>query len=134
MARGACNCGAVAFAINCDLRDVYVCHCSICRRATGSGGIAVVVVANENFTWTQGTDQLQTWRKPGHDWLTSFCRQCGSPLPAANDDTRTFIPVGLLSEGADNLRVAHHLFVGSKPNWTVIGDDGKQHSEGFSAD
>lgn len=133
MAKGECNCGAVAFEVTCPLRDVYVCHCSICRRATGSGGIAVVVVANDDFTWTRGNEHLQTWHKPGHDWLTCFCRQCGSPLPGANDDTHTFIPVGLLSSGAENLKVAHHLFVDSKPAWTKIADDGKQHREGLGS-
>jgi hypothetical protein len=44
MTRGECNCGAVQFEIDADLTDVFVCHCSICRRSTGSNGIAVVVV------------------------------------------------------------------------------------------
>ncbi|MDH3906377.1 MAG: hypothetical protein OEV16_12075 [Gammaproteobacteria bacterium] len=46
MANGACNRGAVALEIGRDLSGVIVCHCSICRRATGSNGIAVVVVDN----------------------------------------------------------------------------------------
>jgi hypothetical protein len=40
MARGECNCGAVAFEADADLSGVFVCHCSICRRSTGNNGIA----------------------------------------------------------------------------------------------
>jgi len=38
---------------------------------------------------------------------------------------------GCISEGAECLRVQHHLFVGSKADWDVIGDDGAQHVEGL---
>lgn len=131
MARGECNCGAVAFEVDADLTDVYVCHCSICRRATGSGGIAVVVVDNRAFRWTRGKDRIATWRKPGVDWQTWFCQECGSPVPGANDPSRMFVPVGLLTSGAEALRVAHHLFVDSKAAWEVIGDEGVRHAEGL---
>ena len=42
MITGACNCGAVQFEIDAALSGVFVCHCSICRRSTGSNGIATV--------------------------------------------------------------------------------------------
>ena len=127
MIRGECNCGAVSFAVDTSVADVYVCHCSICRRSTGSSGIAVSIVSSAQFRWTQGQEHIRTWHKPGHDWETSFCMTCGSPLPGKNDDSNKYIPVSLLSEGAHDLRVAHHIFVGSKADWEEIGDSGKQH-------
>lgn len=51
IATGSCNCGSVKFGINTEISDVYVCHCSICRKSTGSGGIAVTIVRNGNFSW-----------------------------------------------------------------------------------
>lgn len=131
MAQGQCNCGAVAFEIDAELSDVFVCHCSICTRSTGSNGIAVVLVDNGAFRWTRGEAEVSTWKKPDADWQTWFCRICGSPLPGANDDSRTFVPAGLLTSGAEALRVAHHVWVGSKAVWDEIGDSGRQHLEGF---
>jgi hypothetical protein len=131
MARGECNCGAVAFEIDCDLSGVFVCHCSICRRATGSNGIAVVVIDNDALRWIRGEELITTWRKPDSDWQTWFCRVCGSPLPGINDETRMFVPAGLISEGGESLRVIHHIWVGSKAVWDEIGDSGKQHLEAF---
>lgn len=133
MAKGECNCGAVAFEIDDRISDVFVCHCSICRRSTGSNGIAVLVVANDAFRWTRGEDHIQAWQKPDSDWHCWFCRTCGSPLPGVNGDSTTFIPAGLISEGGESLKVAHHIFVNSKAVWDQIGDSGKQHAEAFKA-
>lgn len=131
MAHGECNCGAVAFEISCDLSDIFVCHCSICRRFTGSNGIAVVVVVNDAFRWIRGYERITTWKKPNADWHSWFCRICGSPLPAPNDESRMFVPVGLIIQGGENLRVAHHVWVGSKADWDEIGDSGQHHPEAF---
>jgi hypothetical protein len=131
MARGECNCGAVAFEIRTDLSGVFVCHCSICRRSTGSNGIAVVVVDNAAFRWVRGEDRIATWKKPGADWQKWFCRVCGSPLPGANDESRMFVPAGLITEGGDALRVVHHVWVDSKAGWDEIGDSGKRHAGAF---
>ncbi len=131
MAEGQCNCGAVAFEVNAELSDVFVCHCSICRRFTGSNGIAVLVVGNESFRWTRGEEQVATWKKPGADWQCWFCRICGSALPGANDPATTFIPAGLISAGGESLKVTHHIWVDSRAGWDEIADSGRQHPEAF---
>ncbi len=131
MPRGECNCGAVAFEVSAAISDVFVCHCSICRRYTGSNGIAVVIVENDEFRWVRGQEKIANWQKPHADWQARFCQVCGSPLPGANDESRMFVPAGLISEGGADLRVAHHVWVGSKAAWDEIGDSGKQHSKAF---
>lgn len=131
MAYGECNCGAVAFQLGGDLAGVYVCHCSICRRFTGSNGIAVVLVDNDAFRWIRGEEHIATWKKPNADWQAWFCRICGSSLPGSNDETRMFVPAGLISEGGEGLRVIHHVWVDSKADWDAIGDAGQQHPNAF---
>lgn len=132
MISGKCNCGTVAFELSTDPSGVFVCHCSICRAATGSNGIAVVIVDNDQFQWMQGEKQITSWKKPGSDWGTCFCSVCGSPLPGANDDQRMFIPAGLLAaDERQALKVIHHIWVGSKADWDEIGDSGKQHHGAF---
>jgi hypothetical protein len=133
MARGECNCGAVQFEIDADLSSVFVCHCSICRRSTGSSGIAVVLVPCDRFRWVRGQEHVATWQKPNTSWQTWFCRVCGSRVPGENDPTRMFVPAGCITDGGDALKVAHHIWVGSKAVWDEIGDDGRQHAEAFRA-
>jgi len=128
---GSCNCGNVAFEVFTDLSDVYVCHCSLCRKSTGGSGIAVSVISSDHFKWLKGERFVSHWRKPNHDWETSFCTVCGSPLPGKNDDEHVYLPVSLLDSGDIELTVKHHLFVGSKAPWEEIGDDGVQHEAGY---
>jgi hypothetical protein len=127
MIAGACNCGAVGFEAQIAGVDVYVCHCSICRRATGTNGMAVVIAANRSFRWIRGEAEISTWKKPDADWQRWFCRICGSTLPGHNDPERMFIPAGLITRGGEALRVRHHIFVGSKAPWDEIGDQGQRH-------
>ena len=131
MVEGECNCGAVAFKAEASILDVYICHCSICRKSTGSSGIAVAIVENDQFDWLKGQEYITRWQKPGHDWHTYFCAICGSSLPGPNDSQRMYLPVGSLTTGHENLRVAHHIYVGSKASWDEIGDSGKQHKGAF---
>jgi len=134
MASGECNCGAVRYEAEGDPWGVFVCHCSICRRSTGSSGIAVVLVPKDSFRWLAGEQHIATWRKPDTDWQTWFCSICGSPVPGENDPTRMFIPAGSITEGGEALRVLHHVWVGSKAAWDEIGDAGKQHIEAFQGE
>ncbi len=131
MLTGQCNCGTVRFEVDAEPAGIYVCHCSICRRSTGSNGIAVIVVPNESFHWTGGEGNVVKWAKPGSSWETWFCRTCGSRVPGQNDASRMFVPAGLLSEPVDGLEVIHHIWVGSKASWDEIGDDGRQHLEAY---
>jgi hypothetical protein len=124
---GQCNCGSVRFKILAEPSGVYVCHCSICRRSTGSNGIAVILVRNEDFEWIEGADKIAKWTKPKSDWETWFCTTCGARVPGQNDASRMFVPAGLLNEDGSSLRVIHHIWVCSKASWDVIGDQGKQH-------
>ena len=119
-ALGSCNCSAVKFKVDRAPQDVYICHCSICRRATGSGGIAVTIVAKAEFTWLEGREHIRTWEKPGHDWATHFCEVCGSSLPGKNDEASMYIPVSLFDSGADGLKLKERLFVESKACWEEI--------------
>jgi len=128
-----CNCGSVAFEIRAPVSEVYVCHCSICRRFSGGSGMAVVILKNEDFDWVSGHEDIRIWNKPDADWDANFCRICGSALPGRNDSRTMFVPAGLLPDDVEGIEVKHHIFVGSKARWDKIGDAGKQHEGPFTA-
>ena len=132
LATGSCNCRAIKFSVTAPLSDVFVCHCSICRKSTGGGGVAVTIAPKSSITIFCGEDLVQSWKKPNHDWSTNFCKICGSPLPGDNDEQNLFIPVSLLDSGHDQLSIKHHIFVDSKACWEEIGMIGKHHKEAFS--
>lgn len=131
MATGECNCGGVAFEVDAEINQVVACHCSICRKATGSSHIPVVLVEKSAFRWLRGEDLISTWKKPGSHWQFWFCKTCGSPLPGINGETQMFIPAGCITEGGDTLEITDHIWVNSKAHWEKIGDDGVRHPEGY---
>lgn len=96
-----------------------------------SNGIAVVVVDNEAFKWMRGENQVLTWKKTIGNWETSFCRVCGSTLPGINDESRMYVPAGLITNGDESLKVVHHIWVDSKAVLDEIGDSGKQHRQAY---
>ena len=128
MGTGRCSCGAVRFEFDEPALGIYVCHCSLCRRSTGAHGIAVAIVPNDRFRWLSGEYAIVAWTKPGTQWETFFCRTCGAKVPGRNDPERMFIPAGTLDDPGE-LRVIHHIFVGSKAPWDAIGDGGAQDAE-----
>ena len=133
MLTGQCHCGAIAFEIDATVSDIYACHCSLCRRATGNNGVVVMIIPKTLFGWKQEPTTLTRWEKPGHDWQWNFCNRCGSPAPGDNDEDHFYVPIGLIDQGGEELKITHHIHVGSKARWDIIGDDGKQHPEGFGS-
>ncbi len=133
MAQGGCHCGAVSFEVEAEIEYLYACHCSLCRRWSGTQGVVVAVVPNAAFGWVTGEDQVHTWSHPDCDWHSAFCPSCGSALPGRNDENTMFIPAGSLSRGAEKARICDHIWVGSKASWDEIGGDGKQHDEAYEA-
>jgi hypothetical protein len=131
IAGGECNCGAVQFEIDAELHGVFVCRCSICRRATGSTGIAVLVVPYDKLRWSRGEEHITTSAKPNTSWQICLRWNCGSPMRGRNDPTTMFVPAGSIAEGGEALRVIHHVWAGLKAGWDEIGDAGKQHTEAF---
>jgi len=130
---GECNCGTVVFEADVEEPDVFICHCSICRRFTGSNGIAVVLCKNDAFRWLRGEDKKTVWNKPNAQWQANFCSVCGSALPGSDNIDSMFIPAGSISSGGEKLRVAHHIWVDSGAAWDVIGDQGRIHAKAFKA-
>jgi hypothetical protein len=110
------------------LPNIYQCHCSLCRKTTGSVANAALIVPSKNFQWVSGQDFITSYIKDT-GYRSDFCSKCGSPLPnPLMNETEYWIPVGLL-EGNASLQIAAHLYVGSKASWDVIGSNGVQFQE-----
>ena len=128
MVSGKCLCGAVRYEIEGSISPIWLCHCSKCRRATGSAFHASAVCRPEQFRWLQGEDEIAEYADtPGYK--TRFCRTCGSPVPSYLEDFgMVFLHAGGL-DGDPGRGVVHHIFVGSKAPWYEILDGQPQYEE-----
>ncbi|MBD3655701.1 MULTISPECIES: GFA family protein [Marinobacter] len=113
---GECLCGEVQFEIQGDLPNLYQCHCSLCRKATGSAANAATFVHQQNFRWLSGQARVTSFQKPT-GYRSDFCSVCGSPVPNQLRDTElVWIPAGLLREDFD-AAVNVHLHLDSAAAW-----------------
>jgi len=96
--RGACLCQSVRFEADPPFAKFLKCHCSRCRRASGSAFAANAYVLPQAFRWILGQDNVVRFDLPeARSFSTSFCRRCGSPLPHATRSGREIvIPAGSL--------------------------------------
>jgi hypothetical protein len=129
MVKGSCLCGAVAYEIDGPLREAVYCHCSLCRKSTGSTFATNVVVSSEDFHITRGEELLKAFPSPTGNRRT-FCSECGSTLFSRRVNTPeiTRVRMGSLDTPVD-IRPSAHIFVGSKAHWDEIGDGLPQHAE-----
>ncbi|MBC7493053.1 MAG: GFA family protein [Novosphingobium sp.] len=132
---GSCLCGQIRFAIDGKIGPVGQCHCSKCRKVSGTDGNAVFYTAAANFRWLMGQDEIRTYRIPGGGgWQSSFCATCGSPMPHTGGEGKIyFVPAGLLDDDPGFRGYAAHIFVGSKAPWVCISDTAPQYDEGFDS-
>jgi hypothetical protein len=96
--RGACLCQSVRFEADLPFSKFVKCHCSRCRKASGSAFAANAYVLPQAFRWTLGQDRVVRFDlAEARSFSTAFCRQCGSPLPHATRSGREIIiPAGSL--------------------------------------
>jgi hypothetical protein len=112
---GSCLCGARRYEIEGDLDGVWMCHCSLCRKATGSVGNAILIVPKERFRWLSGEDHAVTYALRA-TYSATRCKTCGTPLPAEADETNVYVTAGTLDEplGAG---IKVHIFCASRADW-----------------
>ena len=128
MFRGSCLCQAVKYEIRGDLTPVGHCHCSKCRKVSGTGSNAVCYAAPDDLAWTVGEDKISRFAFPD-GWSSTFCSRCGSPLPQSHPDHPIcFVPAGTLDDDPGP-GVMGHIYVDSMASWDTIGDDAPRFPE-----
>lgn len=122
VARGGCLCGWIRFEIAAPLDLVEYCHCSMCRKATGSAFSANAVVRSTALSITSGEEVL-SYYESSPNRLKCFCSKCGSQLFIRRTDRpeMTVVVLGAI-EGDPHARPERHVFVASKAPWYSIGD------------
>jgi hypothetical protein len=114
---GSCQCGAVRVEVRGGIDSIIHCHCSCCRKASGSAYATNGFVRAEGFRIVQGAEQLRSYAS-ATDRLRYFCGVCGSPIYSSNtvDPTRYRLRLGLLDSPISERPIAH-TFVSSRAEW-----------------
>ncbi len=122
---GKCFCGAVQYAVADEFVYAMNCHCSNCRRTTGSAFKPFAGIEREKFSVSNGADTLMLYGDAsGHD---AHCGTCGSLLYSlVRAGAYVHVAMGTLIDNP-SIRPTRHIFVGSKAPWFTITDDLPQY-------
>ena len=123
---GQCLCGTVIFTIDERPSGIYQCHCSECRKITGTSSNASCLVSEKSFSWVIGKSSISSYtHKSGY--RSDFCSTCGSLLPNKIDDKPLYwVPVGTL-KNTQEMQVKAHLCISSKASWEKNIEAGIQY-------
>lgn len=126
---GECFCGEVTYQVDGKLRDAMSCHCSRCRKMFGAQASASAFVEPEAFKWLS-VEGLLTSYVGEHGYGIQFCKQCGSTLCTTNQGQVFQVTLGCVN-GAPEIEIGKHIYVGSKASWEVLPEGLNQFEEGF---
>ena len=121
---GSCLCGAVRYEASGEAKRFMHCHCTRCRKATGTGHASNLFLQPGRLAWLAGEEQVRAYKVPEAQRFTNtFCAVCGGRLPrqAAGTDI-VVIPAGSL-DGEPPIKPAARIFYGSRAAWSCGGDD-----------
>jgi hypothetical protein len=122
--KGSCLCGGVKYEVSGEARRFYYCHCSRCRKATGTGHASNLFLQPATIKWLLGQEHVRTFKVPeAMRFANQFCDICGGRLPRQPPDSDTvLIPAGSLDDEAP-IRPQARIFTGSRASWSCYGDD-----------
>lgn len=124
---GQCLCGAVRYAVQDEFRYALICHCSQCRRATGSAFKPFAGIEREKLEVISG--QETAMRYGGDQTYDLHCGKCGSLLYSdIGTGPYLHVTLGTLVD-SPSIRPTAHIFVGSKAPWHEINDSLPQYAE-----
>ncbi len=122
MLTGSCLCGGVQYEINGEITAVTNCHCSLCRKMSGSAFASGATIPASSFRFTSGENLLKQWESsPGYQRV--FCGRCGSPIlkRKIKEPENLRLRVGTLDTDP-GVTMSKHTHVRSKAPWVEIKD------------
>lgn len=117
MYKGACLCGAIKVELNGAISSIIHCHCSLCRKNSGTAYATNGFVNTSEFKVLDPNHKLGFYQfKPGKK--RHFCTQCASPIFSSNADkpSQLRLRLGILDTPIEE-RPESHNFVSSRANW-----------------
>lgn len=129
--KGSCLCGAVTYTVTGEATKFYHCHCSRCRKVTGTGHATNLFVQPGTLEWKSGEELVRSYKVPeAPRFANNFCATCGSRLPRfAAAMGFVMIPAGSL-DVEPSIRPQARIFTGSRARWSCTEGELPAH-EGY---
>jgi hypothetical protein len=128
---GSCLCGGVRFEVTQPFLRASHCHCSRCRKHSGTFGETQGRVPRSGFRLLSGADLLQVYRPEPDAAAKVFCSVCGSSLFGGTwpEGDEVSIRLGALDDDP-GIRPQFHTYVASRAPWEELPEDELPRFEG----
>ena len=128
--KGSCLCQAVSYQFHGPEYVFQYCHCSRCRKFTGSAHASNIIIDPKQFEWLSGEDQVGRFEHPeAKHFATCFCKKCGSSLPwQSQSGTAVIIPAGTLDEDP-GIKPTQNIFWKDRAAWREAVEALPQYDE-----
>jgi hypothetical protein len=115
---GSCLCGSVRYTVSGEPQRALHCHCSRCRKATGTGHASNLFVAGM-LTFDTGEPLVRQFKVPeALRFTNAFCSACGARVPrSAAGSGMVMIPMGSLDVDP-GIEPQAPIFQGSRASWS----------------
>lgn len=129
--QGSCLCGAVSYVVTGTPQRFYHCHCSRCRKSSGTGHATNLMMTNATLRFTHGEALLKRFKLPDSERFSrQFCTKCGSPLARVVPELdAVVIPAGSLDDGIP-IKPQARIYWDSRTDWSCDGDTLPRFPEG----
>ncbi|MBX4956070.1 GFA family protein [Rhizobium lentis] len=116
---GKCLCGQVQISVRGEALRVGICHCTDCRKESGSAFTFYGIWPAGQFEYSGETAEFRG---------RHFCTSCGARLFSV-DDEEAEIKLGILSEAPTPLVPRYELWIKRRETWLRPVDGAEQHEE-----
>jgi hypothetical protein len=115
---GTCVCRGVKYSVRGPFVAFQYCHCSRCRKASGSAHAANLFVPVDQLVWLAGEELVRRYDLPeAKYWSHCFCNTCGSAVPWKSRTGKAYIvPAGTLDDDP-GMRPTRNIHFASRAAW-----------------
>ena len=128
--QGGCLCGAVRYEASGKPQRFYHCHCSRCRKSSGTGHATNLFLGDAQLVYTQGESQVKKYKIPEAERFTrQFCSECGSSVARFVPELNAvIIPAGSLDVDPP-IKPQARIFWDSRADWSCNDEPVPHYAE-----
>ena len=132
--RGSCLCGGVRFEVETPFIRANHCHCSRCRKHSGTAVCTQARVWKEQFHLLRGRELIRVYGE-GEGAVKAFCSTCGSSLFGGTwpEGPQVSIRMGAFDDDP-GIKPQFHTYVDSRAAWDEIVDELPRYPSAWSKD
>lgn len=127
---GGCLCGSLRYRLTGKPFAADYCHCSICRKQSGSVVVAWMDFKSEQVEWLSAKPSY--YQSSAHV-ERGFCSQCGSTLTFGDSRYKEFTTLTIASlDDANLVKPTYHIHTKDQVSWLTIKDNCKRYLQSVS--